>query len=165
MIRHAVLVVQSASRSRYRQLRQVLLAFLPAGGVIDRLGDSREKTREKARETLVILGSLSFRASLSSVASSKSRDGKSSETPLMIFERLLKEGGLGSKVWRTREQVSFRVLLLVLFSDLSWFRRLFSPSCIFADHITSFPYAHICLSLCQLSKIWTPMLVNALGRP
>ncbi|OBZ76525.1 Protein STU1 [Grifola frondosa] len=39
-------------------LRQVLQAFLPAGGVLDRLGDSRERAREKARETLVILGGL-----------------------------------------------------------------------------------------------------------
>jgi CLIP-associating protein 1/2 len=84
-------------------LRQVLIAFLPAGGVIERLGDNREKTREKARETLVILGGLAFRSGGS--VSSKSKDGKGPETPLMIFERFLKEGGLGSKVWRTREQV------------------------------------------------------------
>ena len=88
-------------------LRQVLIAFLPTGGVIDRLGDNREKTREKARETLVILGGLAYRAGGSSVISSKSRDGKGPESPIMIFERFLKEGGLGSKVWRTREQVGF----------------------------------------------------------
>ena len=86
-------------------LRQVLIAFLPAGGVVDRLGDNREKTREKARETLVILGGLAFRAGGTGSVSSKSKDGKGPESPLMIFERFLKEGGLGSKVWRTREQV------------------------------------------------------------
>jgi CLIP-associating protein 1/2 len=85
-------------------LRQVLTAFLPTGGVIDRLGDSREKARDKARETLVILGGFAYRSS-SSAASSKSKEGKGPETPLMIFERFIREGGLGSKVWKTRAQV------------------------------------------------------------
>ncbi|CAL1702266.1 unnamed protein product [Somion occarium] len=83
-------------------LRQVLMAFVPPGGVIDRLGDSREKAREKARESLVILGGLAFRSSGSSM--NKSREGKGPETPLMIFERHMREVGLGSKVWRVREQ-------------------------------------------------------------
>lgn len=84
-------------------LRQVLTAFLPAGGVIDRLGD-REKAQTKARETLVILGGLAFRTGGSSAMPAKSRD-KGPETPLMIFERYMREGGLASKVWRVREQV------------------------------------------------------------
>ncbi|KAI0080767.1 hypothetical protein K474DRAFT_1657611 [Panus rudis PR-1116 ss-1] len=83
-------------------LRQVLMAFLPPGGVIDRLGDSRDKAREKARETLVILGGFAFHSGGSALG--RSRDGKGPETPLMIFERFLKEVGLGSKVWRVREQ-------------------------------------------------------------
>ena len=84
-------------------LRQVLNTLLPPGGVIDRLGD-KERAQSKARETLVILGGLTFRASGGSVSSYKSRD-KGPETPLMIFERFIKEGGLGSKVWKVREQV------------------------------------------------------------
>ena len=84
-------------------LRQVLAAFLPSGGVIDRLGDNREKARDKARETLVVLAGLAFRGGGSSSISTKSKG--TVETPLMIFERHLKEGGLGSKVWRVREQV------------------------------------------------------------
>lgn len=84
-------------------LRQVLSAFLPAGGVIDRLGD-KEKAQIKARETLVVLGGLAFRTGGSSTMSSKSRD-KGPETPMMIFERFIREGGLGSKVWKVREQV------------------------------------------------------------
>lgn len=84
-------------------LRQALIAFLPAGGIIDRLGDARERSREKAREGLVILGGLAFRAGGgSTLAASKS--GKSQETPLQMFERLLKEIGLASKAWRIREQ-------------------------------------------------------------
>jgi CLIP-associating protein 1/2 len=87
-------------------LRQVLLAFLPAGGILDRLGDTREKPRDKARESLVILGGYAFRCGGSSSLFSKSRDLKGLETPLAIFDRFLKEAGLSSKVWRVREQAS-----------------------------------------------------------
>ncbi|KAI9466759.1 clasp N terminal-domain-containing protein [Lactarius psammicola] len=84
-------------------LRQALIAFLPTGGIIDRLGDARERSREKARECLVILGGLAFRAGGgSTLAASKS--GKTQETALQMFERLLKEIGLTSKAWRIREQ-------------------------------------------------------------
>lgn len=85
-------------------LRQVLAAFLPTGGVIDRLGD-KEKAQTKARDTLVTLGGLAFRTGGSSMMSTKSRD-KGLETPLMIFERYMREVGLASKVWKVREQVS-----------------------------------------------------------
>ncbi|EJD01068.1 uncharacterized protein FOMMEDRAFT_29840 [Fomitiporia mediterranea MF3/22] len=89
-------------------LRQILTAFLPSGGLLDRLGDRSERSREKARESMVVLGGLALRNSpslLSLSASSKSRDaGKGPETPLMIWERCLREGGLQSKVWRVREQ-------------------------------------------------------------
>ena len=82
------------------------MAFLPTGGIIDRLGDARERSREKARESLVILGGLAFRAGTgSSLAASKS--GKTQETALQTFERLLKEIGLASKAWRIREQVRY----------------------------------------------------------
>ncbi|KAF8076175.1 clasp N terminal-domain-containing protein [Lyophyllum atratum] len=83
-------------------LRQVLSAFLPTGGVIERLGD-KEKAQIKARETLVILGGLAFRTGSGSAMSAKSRD-KGPETPLMIFERYMREAGLGSKVWKVKEQ-------------------------------------------------------------
>ncbi|THH14964.1 hypothetical protein EW146_g5443 [Bondarzewia mesenterica] len=84
-------------------LRQVLNAFLPAGGVIDRLGETRERAREKARESLVLIGGFAFRLGGSSVMA-RSKSGKETETPLQMYERFLKEGGLGSKVWRVREQ-------------------------------------------------------------
>jgi CLIP-associating protein 1/2 len=82
-------------------LRSALNAFLPAGGVIDRLGD-KEKVQAKARETLVLLGGYAFRAGGSTVST---KSGKGQETPLSVFERVLKEGGLASKVWKVREQV------------------------------------------------------------
>lgn len=106
-------------------------ALLPSGGVLDRLGDAREKAREKARETLVILGGMAFRAGGSSIASGKGREGKGPETPLMIFERTLREQGFASKVWRVREQVSsssvvlppsflFPMVVGAVLTDLLW---------------------------------------------
>lgn len=89
-------------------LRQVLTAFLPAGGLIERLGD-KEKIQLKARETLVILGGFAFRSGAATTMSTGSRGGKGAETPLAIFERFMRESGLGSKVWKVREQV--RLLL------------------------------------------------------
>ncbi|KAG2013897.1 hypothetical protein CC2G_010761 [Coprinopsis cinerea AmutBmut pab1-1] len=82
-------------------LRYVLMSFLPPGGIIDRLGD-KERPQAKAREALVILGGYAFRAGGASNMTSKS--GKGVETPLMIFERFLREAGLASKVWKVREQ-------------------------------------------------------------
>jgi CLIP-associating protein 1/2 len=91
-------------------LRQALTAFLPAGGIIDRLGDARERSREKARESLAILGGLAFRAGGgSTLAASKS--GKTQETAMQMFERQLKELGFASKAWRVREQVIFLMSL------------------------------------------------------
>ncbi|KAJ7117389.1 clasp N terminal-domain-containing protein [Mycena crocata] len=85
-------------------LRQVLVAFLPPGGLIERLGD-KERAQIKARETLVILGGLAFRSGVSSsVMSNRSTAGKGPETPIMMFERFLREIGLASKVWKVREQ-------------------------------------------------------------
>lgn len=86
-------------------LRQVLISFLPSGGLIERLGD-KEKAQAKAREALVILGGFAFRSGSTSAMSARAREGKGPETPLMIFERFLRESGLASKVWKVREQVS-----------------------------------------------------------
>ncbi|RDX53151.1 hypothetical protein OH76DRAFT_76865 [Lentinus brumalis] len=86
-------------------LRMVLTQLMPAGGgVIDRLGDSRERAREKARETLVAMGGFAFRCGSTGSHLNKSGGGKGPETPLQLFERFLREGGLMSKVWRVREQ-------------------------------------------------------------
>jgi CLIP-associating protein 1/2 len=83
----------------------VLNNLLPAGGLIERLGD-KEKVQLKARESLVILGGLAFRSGASSLpVPAFSKPSKTAETPLMIFEKFLKEGGLASKVFKVREQV------------------------------------------------------------
>ena len=83
-------------------LRQVLNAFLPQGGIFDRLNDSRDRAREKAREALVLLGGYAFRSS-GGASTAKGREVKGPETPLAIFERHFKEHGLGSRMWRVRE--------------------------------------------------------------
>lgn len=73
----------------------------------------------KGRETLVVLGGFAFRApgSTMSTMSTSSRSGKGGpETPLAIFERFLRENGLGSKVWKVREQVChFDVIFSLIF--------------------------------------------------
>ncbi len=94
-------------------LRHVLNQLLPSGGILDRLGD-KERVQAKAREALVVLGGFAFRSGGSSSLSSRSTSGKGVETPLMIFERHLKEGGLKSKVWKIREQVSMKRLSTIL---------------------------------------------------
>ena len=86
-------------------LRAALHALLPAGGIIERLGDARERPREKARETFALLGGYAYRCNPASSSIMRGKDTKGGpETPLMIFERFLKEGGLSSKVSRVREQ-------------------------------------------------------------
>lgn len=91
-------------------LRQALLAFLPTGGAIDRLGDGREKARDTAREALVAIGVAAYKFGGTPTPSgstvSRGKDvNKGPESPLSIFERLVKELGFSSKVWRVREQV------------------------------------------------------------
>lgn len=86
-------------------LRQALTAFLTSGGLFERLGDTREKPRDKARESLVLLGGYAFKSTGGSAFASRSTSSKGPETPLAIFERFMKESGFGSKVWRIREQV------------------------------------------------------------
>ena len=88
-------------------LRQALAAFLTPGGLFERLGDNREKPREKARESLVLLGGYAFKLSGGSAFASKSASSKGPETPLATFERFMKDSGFGSKVWRIREQVRY----------------------------------------------------------
>lgn len=86
-------------------LRHALLAFLPSGGVIDKLGESRETARTIARETVVALGTAALKFSgLAPGSTTRQKDHKT-ETPFAIFEKFLKEIGFGSKVWRVREQV------------------------------------------------------------
>ena len=88
-------------------LRQALNAFLPSGGIIERLGDNRERAREKAKDALFTIGSVVFKAcGPPPVGSYRGKEAKGPETPLQIYERCLREQGLASKSWRVREQVS-----------------------------------------------------------
>ncbi|XP_006459874.1 hypothetical protein AGABI2DRAFT_184378 [Agaricus bisporus var. bisporus H97] len=88
-------------------LRSVLVTLFPL--VIDRLSD-KDRVQIKAREFISRLGAYSFKSGSSGLAPTRSRDGKGPETPNMVFERLLKELGLASKVWKIREQ---SILVLV----------------------------------------------------
>lgn len=98
---HASTSSVSATPLDVPTLRHALTAFLPAGGLIDKLGDTRERAREHARDALVLLGGYAFRAS---GAASSLRAGKGGpETPLALFERHFREGGLAAKGWRVRE--------------------------------------------------------------
>lgn len=56
---------------------------------------------------MVVLGGLAYRCggTASAMSTNQKDAGKGPETPLMIWERGLREGGLQSKVWRVREQV------------------------------------------------------------
>jgi CLIP-associating protein 1/2 len=85
-------------------LRQAILAFLPHGGVIDRLGEPRESSRAIARDTLVQLGltALKYGTPQSTLRASRT---ERSEVPYSIFEKYFREVGFSSKVWRVREQV------------------------------------------------------------
>jgi CLIP-associating protein 1/2 len=85
-------------------LRQALNAFLPSGGIIERLGDNREKAREKAKEALLAIGTVVFTAT-PTANSFRGKEAKGVETPFQIYERCLREQGLASKSWRVREQV------------------------------------------------------------
>jgi hypothetical protein len=86
-------------------LRQALAAFLTPGGLFERLGDNHEKPRDKARESLILLGGYAFKFSGGSAFASKSTSSKGPDSPLATFGRFMKESGFGSKVWRIREQV------------------------------------------------------------
>jgi CLIP-associating protein 1/2 len=85
-------------------LRHGLLAFLSPGGILDRLGDNREKPRDCAREALVSAGNVAFKYS-SHTPGKSTQSAKGPETPLAIFERSMRDLGFGSKVSRVREQV------------------------------------------------------------
>jgi CLIP-associating protein 1/2 len=110
-------------------LRQALAALLPSGGLVDRLGDNREKARENARQALVVLGGVVFTHSGLNGSTGQSLKGKESmkgpEPPLAMLERFLRELGLASKVWRVREQV-YEYPLVISTSRLTHSPRLSS---------------------------------------
>ncbi len=84
--------------------RQALLAFLPAPGVIDRLGETKEASRTTAKQIVVVLG-LAALANGDSTVKKPIQKGRTLDTPIGIFESNFKELGFGSKVARVRQQV------------------------------------------------------------
>lgn len=86
-------------------LRHVLAALLPPGGLFERLAAHQDRLKEKARETLVILGGYSCRAGAGTGSLSRKDVKGGAETPLAVFEKHFREIGFASKAWRTREQV------------------------------------------------------------
>lgn len=127
-----VLLMESKPRNASQDsslLRQYLSTFLPSSGIIERLGDAKEKVREKAQQVLLTIGNLIVQAGgLSTLPLSKGKDTRVIETPFQLFERLIREQGLSSKNWRVREQVS--VLLYVLVNVLIPTCDITRPSCL-----------------------------------
>lgn len=110
------LLMQSKSRSASQDsliLRQFLSIFLPSSGIIEKLGDAKEKVREKAQQVLLTIGSSIIQAGgLSTLPLSKGKDTKVIESPFQLFERFIREQGLGSKNWRVKEQTILSLVQL-----------------------------------------------------
>ncbi|KAK0557336.1 suppressor of tub2 mutation [Tilletia horrida] len=100
--------------SSVAHVRSAVTHLMPI--LIEKLGDQKERVREASRKALVQLGLSSFTVSPPPEANSGAgglRKGKDLETPLMIFERLLRENALGAKAARVKEQDRFPVKLLL----------------------------------------------------
>ncbi|KAF8761794.1 CLASP N terminal [Rhizoctonia solani] len=104
----------SNSSNFQHEIRLVFASFLPSGGVFDRLGDVRDRAREAAKAALVSMASLALPpGGLSQSASFRGKDlHRGQETPMMIFEKALRENGFGSKIARVREQ-SIQCLVMI----------------------------------------------------
>lgn len=98
-------------------LRQAFLAFLPSGGIIDRLGEQRDTIRNLSRDALVEIGVIAIRHGVAS--SSTLRKGERAETLYSLFEKYVKEVGFASKVWRIREQVCSQLKHSLMFLMLA----------------------------------------------
>lgn len=94
------------SPATIQHLKQAFVVLLP----LDRLGDTKERTRELAREGLVGAGRAALRLGVK--AGSGVVGGKEREGPWAYLSRMVEESGFGSKSAKAREQVSQ--------SDLFW---------------------------------------------
>ncbi|KAF8520121.1 clasp N terminal-domain-containing protein [Gautieria morchelliformis] len=117
----------SAASADAAILRQALNAFLPSGGIIERLGDNREKAREKAKEALLAIGTVVFTAAPPPANSFRGKEAKGAEAPFQIYERCLREQGLASKSWRVREQSILTLVQLRRSHPLFPLRPFLSP--------------------------------------
>jgi len=88
-------------------LRQVVNAFLAPGGIFDRMGESRDKIRDAARQAFVSIATVVHKHGGQSVSpAAAARLVKTQETPMAILERFVREVAFASKTARVREQVS-----------------------------------------------------------
>ncbi|CAD6911776.1 unnamed protein product [Tilletia controversa] len=74
--------------------------------LIEKLGDQKERVREASRKALTQLGSSAFIVSPPADPNAAGRKGKELETPLMVFERLMRDNALGAKAARIKEQAT-----------------------------------------------------------
>ncbi|KZO89873.1 ARM repeat-containing protein [Calocera viscosa TUFC12733] len=87
-------------------VRHALGAFMApgAGGLLERMGDNKERTRDGAREAVQALCERCLAFGLGAMKGKSAARGGEQESVGALFEKYLKEGGFGSKVARTREQ-------------------------------------------------------------
>lgn len=74
--------------------------------LVEKLGDQKERVREATRKALTQLGHSAFIVSPPADTAPGARKGKEVETPLMIYERLMKDNALGAKAARIKEQAT-----------------------------------------------------------
>lgn len=88
------------SPTTIHHLKLAFVALLP----LERIGDTKERTRELAREVLVSAGRAALRLGVK--AGSAVVGGKEKEGPWAYLARMVEEGGFRSKNAKAREQVS-----------------------------------------------------------
>lgn len=98
---------QGSSHLQSHTARVAITSLTPA--VLERAGDGRERTRDSAARALEELGKIAIDNTAAALSASTglgaSHKGKEQETPLVVFERYAREGGLMSKSAKIREQV------------------------------------------------------------
>ncbi|KAE8269225.1 hypothetical protein A4X09_0g3129 [Tilletia walkeri] len=94
--------------------------------LIEKLGDQKERVREISRRALTQLGSSAF--IVSPPPDPNARKGKELETPLMIFERLMRDNAMGAKAPRIKEQATLILPALKLATEDRFPVRLLLPS-------------------------------------
>ncbi|PWN49554.1 ARM repeat-containing protein [Violaceomyces palustris] len=98
---HETSSAQPNHHQSHHDIRALVTGTVPT--VIERLGDQKERIRESARKALVELGRAAYLTSPTSSHAHLAK-GKEAETALGIFERILRDHGIGAKFARIREQ-------------------------------------------------------------
>lgn len=100
---------------RVHHVRYALQTLVPV--LVEKLIDHREKTRDAAKALLVQLGKAA--SAVTSAGTSSTHQKGQSETPFALFERLITEAGMLSKVAKIKEQTT--VLLQTLRDSIERF--------------------------------------------